>query len=35
MKRRLLLVEDDEVFRRSLHRTFALKGYEVVAVHSA
>ena len=35
MKRRLLLVEDDEVFLRPLHRTLELKGYEVVPVHSA
>ena len=35
MKRRLLLVEDDEVFLRPLHRTLELKGYEVVPVQSA
>ena len=35
MKRRLLLVEDDEVFLRPLHRTLELKGYEVVPVPSA
>jgi two-component system, NtrC family, response regulator HydG len=35
MKRRLLLVEDDEVFRRPLHRTLELKGYEVFPAHSA
>ncbi len=35
MKRRLLLVEDDEVFLRPLHRTLELKGYEVFPVHSA
>ncbi|HVQ77355.1 MAG TPA: sigma-54 dependent transcriptional regulator [Candidatus Binatia bacterium] len=34
MKRRLLLVEDDEVFLRPLHRTLELEGYEVVPVHS-
>ena len=35
MKRRLLLVEDDEVFLRPLHRTLELKGYEVLPVQSA
>jgi DNA-binding NtrC family response regulator len=35
MKRRLLLVEDDEVFFRPLQRTLELKGYEVMAAHSA
>jgi DNA-binding NtrC family response regulator len=35
MKRRLLLVEDDEVFFRPLRRTLELKGYEVLAAHSA
>ncbi len=30
MKRRLLLVEDDEVFLRPLLRTLELKGYEVL-----
>jgi two-component system, NtrC family, response regulator HydG len=35
MKRRLLLVEDDEVFQRPLHRTLELKGYEVLPAHSA
>src|SRR5262245_60401466 len=34
MKRRLLLVEDDEVFLRPLHRTLELKGYEVLPVSS-
>ncbi|HEV8436950.1 MAG TPA: sigma-54 dependent transcriptional regulator [Methylomirabilota bacterium] len=34
MKRRLLLVEDDEVFLRPLHRTLELKGYEVLPVQS-
>ena len=34
MKRRLLLVEDDEVFLRPLHRTLELKGYEVLPVPS-
>jgi DNA-binding NtrC family response regulator len=34
MKRRLLLVEDDEVFLRPLHRTLELEGYEVVPVGS-
>ena len=35
MKRRLLLVDDDEVFLRPLYRTLELKGYEVVPVQSA
>jgi two-component system response regulator AtoC len=35
MKRRLLLVEDDEVFLRPLHRTLELKGYDVLPVQSA
>jgi DNA-binding NtrC family response regulator len=35
MKRRLLLVEDDEVFLRPLQRTMELAGYEVVPVQSA
>jgi two-component system response regulator AtoC len=35
MKRRLLLVDDDEVFLRPLHRTLEIKGYEVLPVHSA
>jgi DNA-binding NtrC family response regulator len=35
MKRRLLLVDDDEVFLRPLHRTLELKGYEVLPVQSA
>ena len=34
MKRRLLLVEDDEVFLRPLHRTLELEGYEVLPVQS-
>ena len=34
MKRRLLLVEDDEVFLRPLHRTLELQGYEVLPVQS-
>jgi DNA-binding NtrC family response regulator len=34
MKRRLLLVEDDEVFMRPLLRTLELKGYEVLPVPS-
>ncbi len=34
MKRRLVLVEDDEVFLRPLHRTLELAGYEVVPVQS-
>ncbi|HWN02003.1 MAG TPA: sigma-54 dependent transcriptional regulator, partial [Candidatus Dormibacteraeota bacterium] len=34
MKRRLLLVEDDEVFLRPLLRTLELKGYEVLPVQS-
>ncbi len=35
MKRRLLVVDDDEVFLRPLHRTLELKGYEVLPVQSA
>jgi two-component system, NtrC family, response regulator len=35
MKRRLLLVDDEEVFLRPLHRTLELKGYEVLPVGSA
>jgi DNA-binding NtrC family response regulator len=35
MKQRLLLVEDDEVFLRPLHRTLELRGYEVLPVQSA
>jgi DNA-binding NtrC family response regulator len=35
MKRRLLLVEDDPVFLRPLHRTLELAGYEVLPVPSA
>jgi DNA-binding NtrC family response regulator len=35
MKQRLLLVDDDEVFLRPLHRTLELKGYEVLPVQSA
>ncbi len=35
MKRRLLLVEDDEVFLRPLQRTLELEGYEVVPAPSA
>jgi DNA-binding NtrC family response regulator len=34
MKRRLLLVEDDEVFLRPLQRTLELRGYEVLPVPS-
>jgi two-component system NtrC family response regulator len=34
MKRRLVLVDDDEVFLRPLHRTLELKGYEVLPVQS-
>jgi DNA-binding NtrC family response regulator len=34
MKRRLLLVDDDEVFLRPLHRALELGGYEVVPVQS-
>ena len=34
MRRRLLLVEDDEVFLRPLHRTLELKGYEVLPAQS-
>jgi len=35
MKRRLLLVDDDEVFLRPLHRTLELRGYDVLPVQSA
>src|SRR6266849_10015965 len=35
MKRRLLLVDDDEVFLRPLYRTLELRGYEVLPVPSA
>jgi DNA-binding NtrC family response regulator len=35
MKRRLLLVEDDEVFFRPLRRTLERRGYEVLAAHGA
>ena len=35
MKRRILLVEDDEVFLRPLQRTLELAGYDVLPVHSA
>ncbi len=35
MKQRLLLVDDDEVFLRPLHRTLELQGYEVLPVQSA
>jgi DNA-binding NtrC family response regulator len=35
MKRRLLLVEDDEVFMRPLQRTLEVEGYEVVPASSA
>ena len=35
MKQRLLLVDDDEVFLRPLHRTLELAGYEVLPVQSA
>ena len=35
MKRKILLVEDDEVFLRPLHRTLELAGYEVLPVPSA
>jgi len=34
MKQRLLLVDDDEVFLRPLHRALELGGYEVVPVQS-
>jgi DNA-binding NtrC family response regulator len=34
MKQRLLLVDDDEVFLRPLHRTLELAGYEVLPVPS-
>jgi DNA-binding NtrC family response regulator len=34
MKRRLLLVDDDEVFLRPLHRTLELAGFEVRPAHS-
>ncbi len=35
MKRRLLLVDDDEVFLRPLHRTLELRGYDVLPAQSA
>ncbi|MCI0546185.1 MAG: sigma-54 dependent transcriptional regulator [Candidatus Rokubacteria bacterium] len=35
MKRRLLLVEDDDVFLRPVHRTLEVAGYEVLPVPSA
>jgi DNA-binding NtrC family response regulator len=35
MKQRLLLVDDDEVFLRPLHRTLEMAGYEVLPVQSA
>ena len=35
MKRRLLLVDDDEVFRRPLHRTLEVAGFDVLPVRSA
>ena len=34
MKQRLLVVDDDEVFLRPLHRTLELAGYEVLPVQS-
>ncbi|HTY80080.1 MAG TPA: sigma-54 dependent transcriptional regulator [Candidatus Bathyarchaeia archaeon] len=34
MKQRLLLVDDDEVFLRPLHRTLEIAGYEVLPVQS-
>jgi DNA-binding NtrC family response regulator len=34
MKRRILLVEDDEIFLRPLHRTLEVAGYDVVSVPS-
>ena len=34
MKQRLLLVDDDEVFLRPLHRTLERAGYEVLPVQS-
>ena len=35
MKRKILLVEDDDVFLRPLHRTLELAGYDVLPVPSA
>ncbi|HKZ07467.1 MAG TPA: sigma-54 dependent transcriptional regulator [Methylomirabilota bacterium] len=35
MKRKILLVEDDDVFLRPLHRTLELAGYDVVPALSA
>ena len=35
MKRKILLVEDDDVFLRPLHRTLELAGYDVVPAQSA
>ena len=34
MRQRLLLVDDDEVFLRPLHRTLELAGYEVLPMQS-
>jgi DNA-binding NtrC family response regulator len=34
MKRRILIVEDDQIFLRPLQRTLEVEGYEVVAVPS-
>jgi DNA-binding NtrC family response regulator len=34
MKRKILLVEDDDVFLRPLHRTLELAGYDVLPVQS-
>ena len=35
MKRKILLVEDDDVFLRPLHRTLELAGYDVLPAPSA
>ncbi|MGH7390503.1 MAG: sigma-54-dependent transcriptional regulator [Candidatus Rokuibacteriota bacterium] len=34
MKRRILIVEDDDIFRRPLQRTLEVAGYEVLALSS-
>src|SRR2546422_11418128 len=34
MKHRILIVEDDEIFRRPLQRTLEVAGYEVLVVPS-
>jgi ActR/RegA family two-component response regulator len=34
MKRRILIVEDDQIFLRPLQRTLEVEGYEVMVVTS-